>query len=186
MPEFIEDTNTVVIEVRDDPAPVILEIDADVEYLLIEDVADTFVNLVEGEGARGPAGPAGPLLARETRVLSTSSLAADASENLDVAIYKAAEIYVLSTNRPAWVRAYATSTYRTDDAARLITEDPEGDHGLLLEMVTASDELSFTLSPVTTVFNANGTPTTTIYFRVTNLDTVTGIVTTTLTCRQVE
>jgi len=103
-----------------------------------------------------------------------------------VAVFKAAQVYVLATNRAARVRAYSTSAHRTADAARAAGTDPTGNHGLLLEVVTTAAMLSIDLSPPVNLVNLDGTPVTTIYFAVTNLDTGTGVVTTTLTVRQAE
>lgn len=126
------------------------------------------------------------LPARSTVSFSTGSIAAGASESDDVAVFKAAQAYSLSTNRPARVRAYGTSVHRTADASRAIGVDPTGNHGLLLEVVTTASILSLDLAPPVNLVNLDGTPATTIYFAVTNLDTGTGVVTTTLTVRQAE
>lgn len=147
-------------------------------------------------GARVPAvssgqiatDSAGNLVAslRSSVVFSTASIAAQVVENDNVTIYKAARILKVATNRPTRVRAYGTSAYRTADAARLVTQDPTGDHGCLLEVVTASGLLAVTMSPAADVANMDGPVASTIYFAVQNLDTVTGIVTVTLTVQQEE
>lgn len=146
------------------------------------------------DGATGPPGPTGPtgpagasgLQARRDESFSTASLAAGAGANADVTLDKADSILRTQTNRPARVRAYCTSAYRTADAARPVTTDPSGDHGCLLEVVTATGALSIPSSPAAHLFNLDGSPTTTLYFRVENLDVGAGVVTTTLTLRREE
>jgi hypothetical protein len=136
-------------------------------------------------GATGATGAAGGLTARRTVAFSTASIATSVLENADVTINLAAQCYRVATNRAARVRAYGTAAHRTADTARAIGTDPTGDHGLLMEVVTTAAILALNLPPVDLV-NVDATPSTTIYFAVTNLDVSTGVVTTTLTLRQTE
>jgi hypothetical protein len=126
------------------------------------------------------------LQSRRIATFATSSLAANAFATVDVALDLADEVYRITTDRPARVRAYDTAAHRTADAARLVTADPTGDHGLLLEVVTATGLLGLDLSPVITLMNMDATPAPTIYFAVQNLDTITGVVTVNLTIRRTE
>jgi len=128
------------------------------------------------------------LIARSSVAFSTSSLASNAAESVTVTLFKSAFVYKIVTNRPAWVRAYATAAYRTADVGRVITDDIDrtNDHGLLFEFITATGELTWALSPGVELFNLDSTLATDIYFRIVNLDGSAGVVTTTLTVRQTE
>lgn len=123
---------------------------------------------------------------RQSFSYSTSSIASGASENDSVTLYKTGSVLSLATNRAARVRAYPTSAYRTADASRPVGTDPTGDSGLLLEVVTTATQLSFSMTPVPVLYNEDGTVVTTIYFATQNLDTGTGVVTTTLVMLQDE
>lgn len=138
------------------------------------------------DGPQGPAGASGGITARRTVSFTTASLAAQGLTTNDVTINLAASLYKMSVNRPARVRAYGTSAYRTADATRTSDTEPEGDHGLLAEVVFVTGLLSITFAPVTQLVNMDSTPATTIYFAVQNLDTATGTITVDLTLRQDE
>lgn len=126
------------------------------------------------------------VVTRDSMNFSTSSLAANASENDAVALPRQAKLYSITTNRPARVRAYSTSAHRTADASRAVGTDPTGNHGCLLDVVTTSGMLSIDLSPMVDLCNLDSPIADTIYFAVQNLDTGAGIVTTTLTYRREE
>lgn len=137
-------------------------------------------------GPQGPAGSAGGITARRVVSFTTASLAAQATTTSDVTINLAASLYKMAVNRPARVRAYGTAAYRSADATRTTDTDPTGDHGLLAEVLFATGLLSITFAPVTQLVNMDGTPITTIYFAIQNLDTATGTITVDLTIRQDE
>jgi hypothetical protein len=103
-----------------------------------------------------------------------------------VTVEKACTVFLTQTNRAARVRAYATSAYRSVDATRALNVDPIGDHGCLLEVITIPGALTAASVPAAVLFNLDAVPSATIYFRVTNLDSVTGAVTTTLTVHREE
>lgn len=127
------------------------------------------------------------VVTRASMNFSTASLAANASENDDVTtLPRSAKLYSINTNRPARVRAYSTSAHRTADAARAVGTDPTGNHGCLLDLVTTAAMLTVDLSPMVDVCNLDSPVADKIYFAITNLDTVAGIVTTTITYRRAE
>lgn len=107
---------------------------------------------------------------------SSSSLAANASEDLTWVLHPSFRAYKVDANRAARIRIYATAAQRTDDAGRAIGTDPVGNHGLLFELVTSAEILSYTLSPAVD-FTADSEAT--YYMSVTNLSGATGVVTTT-------
>lgn len=109
---------------------------------------------------------------------STSSLAADASENVDVEIDESALALSLAANRPSRVRAYSTAAQRTADSAREIGTDAVDGSGLLLEVVFTDTLLQIKpLSPIAVLTNFDTPVTEDIYFAVQNLDVSTGVVT---------
>ena len=134
------------------------------------------------EGPEGPQGdPGSPLPPRDVEVIDAGTLAvgADVEGTVDLAIgYR---IIKLETNRPAWVRLYATEAQKDADAGRAITVDPTGDHGIVVEVITGSALLSLGLSPVPQGYSLESTPTVSIPYRVENRDSVSGPVTVTLT-----
>jgi hypothetical protein len=137
-------------------------------------------------GTQGPAGAAGGVTARRAVSFTTVSLAGQGATTNDVTINLAAALYQMSVNRPARVRVYATAAYRSADATRTSDSDPTGDHGLLAEVVFVTGTLSITFAPVAELVNMDGTPTTTIYFAIQNLDVATGTITVNMTLRQDE
>jgi hypothetical protein len=130
---------------------------------------------------RGRAG-----LGRTIVTFSTASIAVSATENDDVTIAKGAVVLSVTTNRPARVRAYSSSAHRTADAARAAGTDPTGNHGCLMDVVTAAGLLTIDTAPLIGLANMDGTPVTTIYFATQNLDAGAGVVTVALTVRQAE
>jgi hypothetical protein len=137
-------------------------------------------------GPQGPAGATGGITARRTVSFTTASLSAQGLTTNDVTLNLAASLYKMAVNRPARVRVYGTSAYRSADVSRTADTDASGDHGLLAEVIFATGLLSITFAPVTQLVNMDVSPTTTLYFAVQNLDTVTGTVTVDLTIRQDE
>lgn len=84
------------------------------------------------------SGPA----ARIMTSVTTSSLAPGAKADIYIPLGKSFNLLQVKTTAPAWLRLYTTPTYRSADAARLITQDPTGEHGLISEDVTNLDNLT--------------------------------------------
>lgn len=93
-----------------------------------------------------------------------------------LALGKAYRLNKLVANKPCRLRLYANAAYRTADADRPRSEDPEGDHGLILEAIPTADLLELLLLPMPHGY-AEGGPT---YFSLFN-DGSTGDITFTLT-----
>lgn len=123
---------------------------------------------------------------RQEIIFSTSSLAAEGAEDMDVVLVKAGALYSIEANRPAWIRAYGTESHRSVDSARDISQDPTGNHGVLLEVAFTPLVLKLDLAPVVHLANVETPVNDTIYFAVTNLDASSGVVEVTLTFRQEE
>lgn len=122
-------------------------------------------------------GSGGALSPRGTDSLTTSSLIqnqADSGKTLGLG--KCCAVTRLSTNRPAWVRVYSSSAYQSADASREQTEDPTGEHGVLLECITTAANLILDLCPAALVFSSDGYGLDTVPVTVTNLDSSTGTV----------
>lgn len=102
--------------------------------------------------------------------ITTASLAVGATHQAVLA-YAPVRITGVTTSVPARVRVYQTAAYRTADAARLSTVDPTGDHGLLLEVVTATGALAVTLSPQVVGYNGDTPKASALYVAITNRHT---------------
>lgn len=89
--------------------------------------------------------------------------------------YPSVRFYKIATNRPARVRMYPTAAQRDADLIRNVGTKPVGNHGRLLEVVTAPGLLDLILSPavdVTSIAPFDGN----FYVSVTNLDSASGAV----------
>lgn len=117
---------------------------------------------------------------RDTISDTTASLASGASGSADLSAARGQMAVNVETSREARVQVYATAADRTADAARPIGTDPVGDHGVLLDVVTVSGDLSWRLSPAVLLANMDTPAVGTLYLRITNMGSV-GTVTTTLT-----
>ena len=103
---------------------------------------------------------------------TTGLLASGATEARDIELYPSVRIYKIATNRPARVRLYPTDGQRAADAPRGIGIKPIGNHGRLLEVVTAPGLLELIMSPAVDITSIDAFDST-FYTSVTNLDTVT-------------
>ena len=86
------------------------------------------------------------------------SLAFEESEYSEFDVHPGWRAFKVITNRPARVRVYASEAYQMaeDEIERPIGRDPVGDHGLLFELVTTVEQLSYTLSPVVDMLSGDG------------------------------
>lgn len=116
---------------------------------------------------------------RQTYAADTTSLAPNASTNLDFSLAKEFIVLKISTSLKARVRAYTTAANRTADSNRDTSVAPTGEHGVIFDVETegTAPNCSWTLFPKAIGANEETTPTTTIPFRVTNLDTNSGVIT---------
>src|SRR3954447_27049434 len=60
------------------------------------------------------------------------------------------------SNKPCRFRVYASATYRTADGDRPRDEDPQGDHGVVAEVILTTDLLSLLLLPAPHGTSAHG------------------------------
>jgi len=121
-------------------------------------------------------------LVRKTATVTTDSLAADAQTLVPVLpLGKACTVIKIATDYPAWVRFYSTSTHQSDDQSRLISVDAEGEHGMLLEVLTSASNLSLDMAPAAQCYSLESSPSANINVTVTNKDTVDRAITVTVT-----
>jgi len=123
----------------------------------------------------GAVGPQFPM--RATATLITASLAPDAAASGTVTLAPGYRLLRITTSRASRVRLYTAAAKRDADVARPVGTDPAGDHGLMLEFVSAATLLSADLSPVVDGFDGKAVPDGAVPYRVANLDVSTGSVT---------
>lgn len=133
------------------------------------------------------AGGGGSLASRTTKSATTASLNAAASGDLSITAFKAYNLLKIAIDHPAWVRLYVDSASRTSDASRVEGTDPLPGSGVIAEVLTSTAGAStFLMSPGVIGWNNDGTPSTTVYARVTNKDSSARAITVTLTLIQAE
>jgi hypothetical protein len=119
-------------------------------------------------GAQGPAGIDGISRVRQDSTINTTSLTTNAGESGTVPLASAYQVLRITTNKPARVRLYSTAAKRNADLLRPVTADPSGDHGCVVEVVTASDLLGLDMSPAPSGYSMESPPVGAIPYRVDN------------------
>lgn len=124
------------------------------------------------------------LATRQELTGTTSSIADNATANLNISGYKAYTLLKVETDADAWVRIYTDDAARTADANRSEGNDPNVGSGVIAETRGSGVVL---LSPGAFGYN-NDSPsvTTTIYTSVTNRSGSTQAITVTLTAIRLE
>ena len=115
---------------------------------------------------------------------TTSSLADDATAELNITGYKAYSLFKIEVDAAAWVRVYTDDTSRDADQTRSEGADPSPGSGVIAEVRTTTAE-SILITPGIMGFNNDSPRTTTIYLSVTNRSGGTSTVTVTLTALQI-
>ena len=133
------------------------------------------------------AGGAGSgLQSRTTAAATTSSLADQASGNLDITnVAKSFALLKIQTSHAAWVTLYTDTTSRSNDSTRNITTDPLPGSGVIAE-VLLSDGGVQKITPGLIGYNDDATPVTTVYAKVQNRSGSATTVTVTLHFVQIE
>jgi hypothetical protein len=134
------------------------------------------------------AGGGGSLQSRTTKSATTASLNAAASGDLDITnAFKGYHLLKIAVNHPAWVRLYTSTVTRGNDASRTEGTDPTPGSGVIAEVLTTTAGAStFNMSPGVFGWSDEGTPSTTVYAKVTNKDSSARAITVTLTLIQAE
>ena len=104
---------------------------------------------------------------RATAAATTSSLADQASGNIDITAAKAYALLKIQTSHAAWVTLYTDTSSRTSDANRNITTDPLPGSGVIAE-VLLSDGGVQKITPGLIGYNDDATPSTKVYAKVQN------------------
>lgn len=135
--------------------------------------------------AVGGGGGGISLGSREAKSVTTTSIANNATENVNITGYKGYCLYKIQTSAAAWVRIYTDDASRTADAARSESVDPGTNAGVIAEVITTGAN-TIVVAPGTIGFNNEATPTTTIPLAVTNKSGSSAAITVTLTVLQIE
>jgi len=110
-----------------------------------------------------------------------------ASGDLSITAFKAYNLLKVQVDYPSWVRLYVDAASRTSDASRAEGTDPTPGSGVIAEVLTTSASGgTFLMSPAVFGWNNDGTPSTTVYAKVTNKDSSARAITVTLTLIQAE
>ena len=153
-------------------------------------VAGTNVTVSGSTGAVtiNASGGGGSLQSRTTKSATTASLNAAASGDLDITnAFKGYHLLKIAINHPAWVRLYTSTVTRGNDASRTEGTDPTPGSGVIAEVLTTTAGAStFNMSPGVFGWSDEGTPSTTVYAKVTNKDSSARAITVTLTLIQAE
>ena len=132
-------------------------------------------------------GGGGAMASRTTKSATTASLNSAASGDLSITAFKAYNLLKVVIDHPAWVVLYVDSASRTADASRVEGTDPLPGSGVIAEVLSNSAGSStFLMSPAVFGWNNDGTPSTTVYAKVTNKDSSARAITVTLTLIQAE
>jgi len=123
------------------------------------------------------------LATRGTLTGVSASIANNDSDDVDILnSYTTFALLKVETSAAAWVRIYTDDTSRTSDDARLITDDPAPNAGVIAEVITTGAE-TVNIAPGVIGWINGGT---TLPLSVTNLSGVSQAITTTLTAVNLE
>ena len=111
---------------------------------------------------------------RTTASKTTATLATNASESSSFAVAKSFYLLAIQFSCKARVVLYSTAAAQSADAARSwgTPPTPYTEHEVICDVQVAAGSFPFTwiMSPAAVGFNADGTPSTSIYYKIMNLD----------------
>ena len=116
---------------------------------------------------------------RTTASATTSSLADQASGNIDITAAKAYALLKIQTSHAAWVTVYTSAQARNNDSSRNITTDPLPGAGVIAEVIT-SDGAKQPLTPGIIGWNDSSPVNTSAFIKVVNKSGFTNAITITL------
>jgi hypothetical protein len=114
---------------------------------------------------------------RENRIFATPVIEHLETHHSVFVVWPGWRALMVQTDIPARIRLYASEEQRAADAERKIGRDPVGDHGLLFELISTPQQLSYSLSPKVDFATDDGSSN--YYAAVTNRSLEPGAVTTT-------
>lgn len=123
---------------------------------------------------------------RTTVTAATVSIGTGVTASINGNGFKTYALSKVTTTYPAWVRIYTDSTSRTNDASRTEGTDPLPGSGIIAEVITTSGALTQMITPGVIGFNNDSPTTSTVYMSVTNKDTVSRLISVSLTMLQLE
>lgn len=146
------------------------------------------------KGTTGDPGVDGTVIGpRSTITITNNSVAANTIVTNDVTLAKSCLITAINVSGPCRVRCYTTSAKRTSDLSRLVTVPPTvgTQHGVNFDIVmtsanTTSFPATWVLSPTAIATNEDDSNSNTLYFSITNLDTITDNITVIITFLKIE
>lgn len=112
---------------------------------------------------------------QSTITFTTGSLAKDASYTESSAFSSSYLITSVSTSQAAWVRVYSKNSAIAADASRYITQDPDINAGVVLEIISDGNK-TYTLDRSIYGNNTDSPISNLVYVKITNLTTTASIV----------
>ena len=125
----------------------------------------------------------GNLNSRDTFNITTGSIPAGDSADVNIEIYKSYALMKVQVDRPAWIRIYTDAASRDADVGR--TQDSAAASGLVTEIITTAPE-TVNLAPAPIGFNNESPVTNVIPMKVVNLSGLSNTVDITLTALKLE
>jgi len=131
------------------------------------------------------SGVGGGLVTRQELSGTTSSLANNATAELNIVGYKSYTLLKIQASEASWVKVYTDATSRTNDSTRSQGQDPAAGSGVITEVITTGAQ-TVLITPGVIGFNNDSTPNTNIYLSVTNRSGSATPITVTLTAIRLE
>lgn len=135
------------------------------EILYVFVFIDNVWHELSGSGSSGTGG-----LVRQETVVTTASLANNATEDDVVALGKSFELFKVEADRHCRVRLYQTAAARTADAARPIGTDPDTAAGVIADFaIDGTSGLTIVCQPRVSGENHDAPIVSNIYYAITNM-----------------
>lgn len=132
-------------------------------------------------GSQGPAGTGGGGAGTRSTVSTTTTSNSNGVSTLkSITVAKGYALYSIQVSAGAWVTVYSSASAQSADSSRTITTDPSPGSGVIAEAISTSATTTY-FTPAVIGFNADGTPSTTAYLKITNNSGTTTAITVTLT-----
>lgn len=145
-------------------------------------------DLLAAKGDTGAAGASGAdaTVTRADVVVTTASVADAAEVTGTAALGRSFFLLRIAADKPCRVRIYSTAAARAADAARLIGQDPSGEHGIIADFNLVTGNLAFDCAPVPVGANLEGSLSANIPYAIQNKSGSTATVQVTFTRATIE